>query len=149
MVEQKGPWQQRSATTYRVLQPSFFTAFLVYYLAVFGYGLTATLLGVFTIRSVTSDAFAEVWSMGVAGAGATAAVGLIIGARLHAPWVEVIGTCVLLGLLAGYILAVLLNQQPERMAGAWLPLLVGMFPTWRVVWISNDGGLSLRRRERE
>lgn len=134
--------------TVESLKPSFYVAFGIYWSAFVGYGLHAALLGVVSIDEQSPDLFAIWWGWLIAGSGLLAGIGVVLSHRLKKPWAEVVAICIVVGLMFGYIVAMIARYWSRNnwdgSSVLWLPLIVSIFPLMRIMWIANGDDLFKR-----
>lgn len=136
-----------------LLRPSFYRLLGLYYTAIFLYGLSAGLLGLRTLTATTSHSFSIFWSIGLGTAGLIAGLGVWLSRRYKAEWIEVISTCIIIGLLVSYSFAIIAHSLIDPLAATalasfWLPVIIVMLPTWRISMIAMQGSLFINRRKR-
>lgn len=136
-----------------LLRPSFYGMLVIYYLCMALYGVTAIIFGITAIQAATNSShFTLYWSVFIAAVGAIAAVGVVLSRRFKKEWPEVVATCLIVGLMAGYAVAIftraIIQGHPAGISSTWLPILIAVLPAWRLAMIGHEGDLLKRARRR-
>jgi hypothetical protein len=136
-----------------LLRPSFYKMLFSYYFCLVLYGITAIIVGLPTLAATTNGHFSFYWAVSITALGFIASLGVLLSRHLKREWIEVFATCLIVGLLAGYSVAIGARAftlgHINTLASVWLPILIAILPTWRLAMISIEGNLFHKRRAKE
>ena len=142
---------ERQKAPIELVRPSFYGMLLCYYAAIFGYGCTALAFGVLSIQHTAGNGFAFIWAILLGSGALIAGAGVIFSIFMHAHWLELLGTILIIALMVGYTVAIFLyslapGHDIHRLSAFWLPVVISILPIWRVTVMSSDGSLTRLKR---
>lgn len=133
-----------------LVRPSFYGMLICYYAAILGYGITASISGVLAVQHTAGYTFAFIWAL-LLGAGALlAGAGVVFSIYRRSHWFELVGTIVIIALMAGYTVAIFLfalspGGDVARLSAFWLPVVIAIMPVWRISVMATDGSLGKKQ----
>lgn len=129
-----------------LVRPSFYGMLVCYYAGLMTYGATAVVFSSPSLVRAGGNTFSVVWAALVTGFAFSAMVGVLLSRRYRNGWLELASALALVSMLAGYSAALLIRafHVPGATSGialAWLPLILAVMPSWRMLVMVADGSL--------
>lgn len=128
-----------------LVRPSFYGMLVAYYAGLMTYGVTASIWTLPTLVKAGGDHFAITWAIILATVSGAAMFGVGLSRKFDNRWIELAFTLAMVSMLLGYGFALLLrgiNGNPSVIAAAWLPIIIAVLPSWRMLVMVADGSLS-------
>lgn len=120
--------------------PNPYPTLFIKYGLIFVYAVTSGVVGVTTLDVVAGEWWALLWPTLMALFSLLAFLGVLRSKRTGRYLFEIVATLLLIAMFAGYVVAIVYRGfdagEYQRLPVAWLPVILSVFPTSRLVDIA-------------